>query len=668
MLVPRFLLIATFLTLVAQAGATQEQALPEWQFSSVERIVAIGDVHGAYPQLETLLRQLDLIDAAGRWQGGKTHFVSVGDLLDRGAESRKVMDLLMRLQEEAAAAGGRVLVVPGNHEIMNMTDDLRYVAPGEYAAFAGDETPARRQAAFSTWLSVHGTADEDPQLTRQRFDAAYPLGFFAHRQAFSLSGRYGRWLAGLPFLIKINDTVFVHGGLSVRLAGKDGAAINRQMQLDLENFLAQSEALQRRGWFDAFADYDERFISAMDLVAAADSAPGKPEARVSKEGEPATPAADGGEAAVDEDKIAAMRAYQSLQSALPFAPDGPLWYRGNAWCHELWEPLRLAAVLDGLGARRVVFGHTPTVTRRITQRLDGRALMVDTGMLPYYEGRPSALEITRNGLQAYYADEERWAELTTDARRIGARPAALTDGELEAFLASADIVNSEELGMGVTKPLRLTLEQDGVTLRAIFKGEDTDISGGSGSRFNQRANIVDSYKHDIAAYRLDKFLGIDLVPVTIEREFDGRSGALQFWVEDAVSTFEMREKNIPVYPVCDVQEQYDLMRVLDILIFNEDRNQTNVLFEKERGLVRLIDHSRAFRTHRGRPASFKDSRIRMPAQLAQRLRALDRETLHELIGDYVGRKQMRALLKRRDEILRDAEILSDWPDPESVAD
>jgi len=105
------------------------------------------------------------------------------------------MDLLMRLQNEAAIAGGRVHVVLGNHEAMNVLGDLRYVAPGEYAAFAGDEPRSQRDALREAWLARNG-AD-----SAAAFDAKFPAGFFAHRQPFRHRGRYGQWLLSLPVAI-----------------------------------------------------------------------------------------------------------------------------------------------------------------------------------------------------------------------------------------------------------------------------------------------------------------------------------------------------------------------------------------------------------------------------------------------------------------------------------
>ena len=100
----------------------------EWHFSGVERIVAVSDIHGAYGALVETLQEADVVDKRLAWSGGKTHLVITGDLLDRGPDSRRVMDLVMRLEIEAPRAGGRVHQLLGNHEVMNLIGDLRYVA------------------------------------------------------------------------------------------------------------------------------------------------------------------------------------------------------------------------------------------------------------------------------------------------------------------------------------------------------------------------------------------------------------------------------------------------------------------------------------------------------------------------------------------------------------
>ncbi len=138
---------SAMLAVLLAGGVRAEESQPvAWQ--GIERVVAFADVHGAYAELTALLRSVGVVDEDLRWTGGRTHLVSLGDLLDRGADSRKVMDLLMRLQGEAATAGGRVHVVLGNHEAMNVLGDLRYVDPRRVRGICGRGAPrsARRAA------------------------------------------------------------------------------------------------------------------------------------------------------------------------------------------------------------------------------------------------------------------------------------------------------------------------------------------------------------------------------------------------------------------------------------------------------------------------------------------------------------------------------------------
>ena len=112
------------------------------------RIVAIGDLHGDCSAWRDIARGAGLVDANNRWAGGKTILVQTGDMTDRGPNSLKIIRDLQRLQREAARAGGRVVVLVGNHEAMNVTGDLRYVHPGEYAAFVDRDSASRRASAL----------------------------------------------------------------------------------------------------------------------------------------------------------------------------------------------------------------------------------------------------------------------------------------------------------------------------------------------------------------------------------------------------------------------------------------------------------------------------------------------------------------------------------------
>ncbi len=157
----------------------------------VKRLVAIGDLHGDLAATRAALRLAGVVDATDRWVGGKTVVVQTGDFLDRGDQERAIIDLLERLRKEARTAGGAVHVLHGNHELMNVAGDLRYVSPSGFREFAD------RAAA------VRG----DPSVARV---PEQQLGRFA---AFRPGGSYARKLADHPVVLVVGDTVFVHGGL-----------------------------------------------------------------------------------------------------------------------------------------------------------------------------------------------------------------------------------------------------------------------------------------------------------------------------------------------------------------------------------------------------------------------------------------------------------------------
>jgi hypothetical protein len=141
---------------------------------AVESLVAIGDLHGDLAQTRKVLRLAGAIDESDHWIGGKLTVVQTGDEIDRGAEDREVLDLIERLKGEAARAGGALIAMNGNHELMNLTQDFRYVDPASVAAF---DNVGGRLAAFRP------------------------------------GGEYARMLAERPVVVQVGDTVFAHGGV-----------------------------------------------------------------------------------------------------------------------------------------------------------------------------------------------------------------------------------------------------------------------------------------------------------------------------------------------------------------------------------------------------------------------------------------------------------------------
>jgi hypothetical protein len=586
-------------------------AAPETRIAGVQRIVAFADVHGAYDELLSVLRETAVIDDSLHWKAANTHLVSVGDLLDRGPDSRKVLDLLMRLETEAPAAGGAVHVVLGNHEVMNLVGDLRYTSTQEFAAFAGEEDDALREQVWALVLA------QEPAAVRADFDAQFPRGYFAHRQAFSPTGQYGSWLLKLPFLIVVNDTAFVHGGLSPMVAELGLDATNQRLHADLEEYLRTWAGLEKDLQLVRPTAFDDR-----------------PDAVARKGAE------------------AQSQALRDMQDKGLFALDSPIWLRGQALCYPLTEVTNLDAALSALGAARVVAGHTPSENGRVHSRFDGRVILLDTGMLKSaYHGNASAFVFEGGQWSVAYADKPgQRMQPEVSARAVGPRPAGLDDDALEKWLTDAEIVNLEDVGTGVTDPQKVTLRKDGVELRAVFKEVSSDDSGA----YNRSAaiNTSDRYEYELAAYQLDRMLGLDMVPVTVQRTVKQHRGILQFWVDNSINVRRMLEQKKQPDGWCAAGPQYNLMNVFDVLIYNSDRTQENALFTQDWMLV-LIDHSRAFRTLRSDPTLLYKGGVKVPPELAERLKGLDRDALKARLGSYLQGRQIDALLKRRDRLLKE---------------
>jgi TPR repeat protein len=208
----------------------QQPGKAEW--TGVARVFAVGDVHGDYEQLVTVLRSAGLVDQNANWTGANAHLVQTGDILDRGGHSRQVMDLLMKLQQQASAAGGYVHVLLGNHETMNIYGDLRYVSPGDFASFATPDSAKLRDQEYENFQKAAGGS---ANVSRDEWNHQHPLGYFEQRAAMSKDGVYGKWLRSLNTVIRINDSLFDHAGIGAKYASMSIDEINRRVHEELED-------------------------------------------------------------------------------------------------------------------------------------------------------------------------------------------------------------------------------------------------------------------------------------------------------------------------------------------------------------------------------------------------------------------------------------------------
>lgn len=596
------------ISLLALLLLLQSAAAQPWQFDNVARVVAISDIHGAYGAMLQTLQRAAVIDNELAWSGGDTHLVIVGDIVDRGPESRKVMDLLMRLEPEAAAAGGMLHVLIGNHEAMNMSGDLRYVSAAEYAAFAGEETAAERERWFALFRSKRASPEADELQLRAEFEQQFPAGYFAHRHAFSPDGKYGRWLLTKPVIIVIDGTAFVHGGLPPLVTEQGLQGINGTLVGELGTYLRAVQSLvDREILLPTDADYQH-------VQQLRDFAPA--------EGEETGP-----------DVAAAIAEVLRLADSPLQAPDGPLWYRQEVYCSKLIEADRLDQSLAAIGARRVVIGHTPTYGRQVLERFDGRVYEVDTGILAaYYKGSGNALIIEAERLYVINQASAEAIEPTPHPRQVGDRPGApMLVADIEQVLRNGEIT------------ARRT-DAAGRVIVTLHSGEYS-----IDAEFTKRARA--GVYPELAAYRLDRLLQLDMVPATVQRTIDGDDGSLQFvpvrWIDEQ----RRQEQQSGGAADCPLPEQWNAMMIFDTLLGNELRTAETLRYDASSFQVLLVGHERAFSTSGSKPVRYKDVPMTTGAAWKTALAALSDDVLQQQFADVLDKRRIKALAQRRDLLL-----------------
>jgi hypothetical protein len=392
------------IALLALAGVAAYSAAPHGRAAAdhsppyVPRVVAIGDIHGDLDAFIRILQRTSLVDAQLKWSGGNAILVQTGDMIDRGPKSRGVMDLLMTLQKDAPRQGGRVIVLLGNHEAMNVYGDLGYVTAADYASFADAESEHRRLSAYATYAAVQGKS----AISSTDWMAAHPQGFVEQRDAFGPDGKYGKWLRSLPAVARVNDSIFAHGGISPAWASKSIDTMNETITGEFKAFDGYKRSLIQQSLARPFYAEDE-------LMAAA--------------------------------KVAMSKHLDSVMGLLTFdgwlsmRDDGPLWFRGYAEWSDTEGAPQMAQLIKSVGAARVVVGHTPSQSREILSRFGGAVYLIDTGMLSSYftGGRASALNIQGDVVTTIYATAASTRDRSGFTRPASVSSALRTAPELQAF-------------------------------------------------------------------------------------------------------------------------------------------------------------------------------------------------------------------------------------------
>ncbi len=217
----------------------------------------------------------------------------------------------------------------------------------------------------------------------------------------------------------------------------------------------------------------------------------------------------------------------------------------------------------------------------------------------------------------------------------------------EEYLKTAEITQSRRMdeSEGVTRPWDLKMEKDGVDARACWK----DVNG-------RQRGYWEGWKWEVAAYRLDRLLGLNMVPPTVERRFQGDKGSIQLWMNVMMDYAKKQKDKIdpPSYKVLPMNRSNYLRWTFDNLIANEDRHLRNILITEDWTLI-LIDHSRSFRTSKKftKKLIYENKMKQLPHDVYQKLKDLTFESIQGTMGSYLRDNEIEAVIKRRDLMLKE---------------
>ena len=566
-------------------------------WSGVEKIVAVGDLHGDYENFVKILLGTGLVNEKLQWAGRDTHFVQTGDIMDRGPGAKMIFDVLRRLEKEAERAGGKVHVLLGNHEELNITgiafDYPDYITVEQFVSFLPRDYRRQKEREFLKRIGgtfTHWNEETPDAGTRDKLHEFW-LGLMRtddarHVYIDSFNDTYGKWLLEKNAVIRINDTVFVHGGISEKYSTWKLESINSLLRNELSFF---------KGRRKVFLRYAKPF-----------------------------------------------------EAKIVYDADGPLWFRDLAVKDESSIKGEFERVLENLGAGHMVIAHTfyrgngvtPVVAPRFMSRFNGKLWIIDTGISSYYGGINSALLIEKENFML-------WGDTEADEAVLGiTSPEAAEDGggsagDLEDYLRKAGvgtIIRGAQRGR--TEPWTIILDDGQVVRRSIFKYVDR----------RRPSMLPDSYFYEIAAYEFSKLLGLDIVPPVVERQIEGTKGSLQAFVESAVPE-AARRRNGPEPPEpLKFGEALESVRVFALLVNDTCENLEDTLVETGTWRVFRVDFSEAFGPS---PELRPDCGLTScPDGLCLKLRDLDDRVIGQRLAPYLNKDEIGALIRRKGRLIR----------------
>jgi hypothetical protein len=560
-------------------------------WTGVDRVVAIADLHGDYERFVFILTQpeIGVLDEELHWIAGKTHLVQLGDVMDRGPDAKEIFDLLIRLEKEAEAVGGMVHVLIGNHEEMNITgislDYPGYVKVKQFVDFLPDSYRESQEAKYLKTLS--------PQERKKAKESGLDVATDENLASF--------W----QNIIDRKDSE----SRKAYVLGFNEAYGDWLLQKNVI-IMINDIIFVHGGVSEAFSKWPLREINTVMRT----------------------------ELEFFQGRMRDPRQYRRpFKPKLVYNSDGPLWFRGLASKGAESAQPEVDRILANMGARTMVIGHnffsypggSPIVEKNSVARFQDKVWMMDTGISGSYGGVPSALVFDKGDFKV-------WGETEEVAARTAVKlppPKALSSKEMEDFLGSATVVGRGPGPGGRTDAWRLTLEADGTLRSALFKYIDR----------RRPDSLADSYKYELAAYALDKYLVLGYVPPIVEYRVDQTPGALQTFVANSISEEARKERRlVPRDPEAFEKSMTDLKVFLN-LVYDDCQNEKDTLID-------LGDFSEAFAPKKD-TVPHCDIR-RCSRLLYKKLNGWDDKAIAGLMAPYLNEEEIRALNSRRALILR----------------
>ena len=420
--------------------------------------------------------------------------------------------------------------------------------------------------------------------------------------------------------------VFVHGGLTEHVAALGLDEINREIFADLRSYQEHRARFEAEGGTAPFSSFQELMNDAFAIQAT--SSDKKLQARI------------------EAGKL------RKFLDSLVIVPEGPLWYRGNSLEDERIERDRLEACLELLDASALVVGHTGTRTGRIQTRFGERLFRTDVGLV--HNGAPQAIVFEEGKARVFDGQTETWiAAVVEPTHGEGERQdyPVVSDLFMERFLVKAKVQSFRELGRGSTRPLLLVLDGKDLNKRGLFKHVDcvVKVQAVDGSELQMK----DRHQHEVAAYKVDRMLGLGKVPVTVVRTLeDHGAGSLQSWIEGSIDNTEIDREAMSDSELTLLEGRLMRGRVFDALIGNPERKQSDILHRPEADQIFFVDHSATFSISHELGPFLGDEGCFLDPDFEQALRSLSRERVDEELEPWVSNEQIRALMDRRDALLR----------------